>query len=57
VDLALADDANLEIWVAKLVQFLREWSVPKDTYFVVFPPDWVEGTEGQRVNVFESKPQ
>jgi hypothetical protein len=40
VDLTLADDADLESWVGKLVLFLREWGVPQDTYLRVFPPGW-----------------
>ena len=57
VDLTLVDDADLESWVVKLVLFLRQWGVPQDTYLRVFPSDWVEGTEGKRVDIFQNNPQ
>ncbi|HEY8505246.1 MAG TPA: hypothetical protein VIL46_11735 [Gemmataceae bacterium] len=55
VDLELFDDTQLEEWIERLTHFLREWGVPEDTYFKVFPEDWVGGTEPRRVNVFPDR--
>jgi hypothetical protein len=52
IDLELADDETLEHVLPRLVRFLREWGVPEDTYLNIYPPDWEEGQEPRRVDVF-----
>jgi hypothetical protein len=52
IDLELFDDLAADQWIDRLAAFLREWGVPEDTSFNVFPADWVEGDEPQQVSVF-----
>jgi len=53
VDLKLlAEEADVHRFAAKLVTFLQEWGVPRDTYLKVFTSDWVEGRTPTRIEVF-----
>lgn len=47
------ESASAEDVIQRLIPFLKEKQVGRDTYFEVFPPDWKEGDEKRRVNVFE----
>jgi hypothetical protein len=53
IDIELGDGESVWDWVPRLLQFLRDWGIPRDAYLRVFPPDWVEGTDGKRVNVYD----
>jgi hypothetical protein len=52
IDLALAEGVPVEEWAERLVAFLQEWGVPRDTYFHIIPPDWVQGQKPRRIDVF-----
>jgi hypothetical protein len=54
IDLELTADAELETWIARISDFLRNWGVPEDTHFVIVPDDWAKGVETRRVNVFSA---
>ena len=56
IDVELADGQNIERCVAQLFAALSSSpvGVPRDTYFRVFPPVWVEGTGGRLVQVYSA---
>ncbi|QDT47600.1 hypothetical protein Pan258_16360 [Symmachiella dynata] len=47
------ESASAEDVIQRLIPFLKEKQVGSDTHLDVFPPDWKEGDEKRRVNVFD----
>lgn len=52
IDLEIFEKDHIEKWTICIKDFLKERSVPNDTYFDVLPVDWQEGMERRVVNVF-----
>ena len=54
IDLLIHDDDSLDTLVSRIIAFLREWNVPRDTYLQIIPPDWTpdSGVEQWRKNVY-----
>ena len=50
VDLEIWGD--VEPWLERLCQFLRDWGVPGDTYLCIFPAGWSGDTQPRHVDVF-----
>ena len=53
IDLQLNDDQDLEHWVIRLRDFLRQQGARRGTYFTVYPPDWHPNMAQRRVEVYE----
>ncbi len=48
------ESASAEDIIQRLIPFLKEKQVGSDTHFDVFPPDWKEGDDKRRVDVFDA---
>ena len=48
----LDDDFSLDEWIRQMVRFLREWGVPTNTCFTIFPSDSESQTGCRSVVVF-----
>jgi hypothetical protein len=55
LDFELADGQNVEQWVTRLRDYLRQREVRPGTVFEVFPEDWEPGMMWLRVEVFGSE--
>lgn len=52
LDFELADGEDVEQWVVRLRDYLRQWGVQPGTFFAVFAEDWEPGMAWPRVEVF-----
>src|SRR5437016_8258209 len=51
VDFEIFDPDRLDFWMRRLVEFLREWGVPPDTYLV----GWLGDEQRGRLDVFREE--
>ena len=52
LDFELTDGEDVEEWVVRLREFLRQNHAPGGTLFEVFPDNWQPGMEWRRVEVY-----
>jgi hypothetical protein len=52
LDFALADGEDVESWVARLREFLKQANARPGTVFEVFPDGWEPGMAWRRVEVY-----
>ncbi len=51
VDLTLAAGENLEVWIARLADLLRQLGAGPGTFFEVYPTGWKPGLPWRRIEV------
>lgn len=52
LDFELAEDQDVDVWVARLRDFLKQANARPSTFFDVYPEDWKPGMPWRRVHVF-----
>src|SRR5262245_44956726 len=53
IDLELNDDEDLEQWITRLRDFLRQQGARPGTYFTIYPPGWHPNIARRRVEVYD----
>jgi hypothetical protein len=52
LDFELAEDEDVELWIGRLREFLKQANARPSTFFEVFPEDWEPGMPWRRIEVF-----